>query len=62
MAASSKSPRIEILPPELLSRAFALLSHQNPHVDIANKRLVCKAFRELTSPYLLTTVVIAQRK
>lgn len=62
MAAPSESSPIETLPPELLSRTFALLSHQNPHVDIANARLVCRAFRALSSPYLLTTVVIAERK
>lgn len=59
MAQVKFSP-IESLPPELLSQVFPLLSEEC-HTETANCRLVCRKWRELSSPFLATTVVIADR-
>ncbi|KAM0721555.1 hypothetical protein Q7P37_002480 [Cladosporium fusiforme] len=62
MTANAKSP-IATLPPELLSRIFSYINAP-PRIDvktIASCRLVCKNFLELSSPFLITTVVIAER-
>lgn len=48
---------IELLPPELLSDVFSLLSSEQRH--IANCRLVSRRWKKLSSPFLVTTVVIA---
>jgi hypothetical protein len=55
------APSWIVLPPELLSRIFAFVSYDRPHVDIANIRLAFRQFHDLSSPFLLTTVVIADR-
>lgn len=47
------------LPPELLSHVFSLLS--GTRANIASCRLVCNTFKELSSPFLITTVVFAKR-
>lgn len=52
---------MDSLPEELLIRVFTYLSYDRPHVDIANCRLVSRRFRALSSPYLIDTVVIADR-
>ena len=52
---------MDSLPPELLIRVFDFLSYDRPHVDIANSRLVSKRFHALSSPFLITTAVIANR-
>lgn len=62
LSTNKDSTPIDKLPEELLSRAFELLSSQNPLIDIGNSRLVSRRFRNSSSPYLLTTVVIAERK
>ncbi|KAK5131136.1 hypothetical protein LTR08_001284 [Meristemomyces frigidus] len=49
----------DTLPPELLARVFSYLSGSCN--DIATCRLVCYAFRELSSPFLITQVVFATR-
>lgn len=62
-AARKKHAPIEALPPELLSRIFSFINAP-PAIDIksiASCRLVCRRFLELSSPYLITTVVIAER-
>lgn len=62
MATVSILSPIETLPPELLTRVFDFLSCDRPHVDIANSRLVCRRFYALSSPFLIDTVVIADRQ
>lgn len=57
MAAKSSS-YIQALPPELLSEVFALVRDQQ---YIARCRLACREFHRLSSPFLLTKVVLAQR-
>ena len=52
---------MDSLPEELLTRVFDFLSCDRPHVDIANSRLVSRRFHALSSPFLVTTVVIAHR-
>jgi hypothetical protein len=52
---------IDALPPELLTRVFEFLSCDRSHVDIANSRLVSKQFHAISSPFLIATVVIADR-
>lgn len=47
------------LPPELLARIFEYLS-EDRH-DISSSRLVSKAFKDISSPYLITEVVFAKR-
>ena len=47
------------LPPELLARIFEYLS-EDRH-DISSSRLVNKAFKDTSSPYLITEVVFAKR-
>ena len=47
------------LPPELLSRIFSLLARERQ--DIRACRLVSTAFRDLSSPFLITSVVFATR-
>lgn len=57
-----RSP-IGVMPPELLARVFSFINVP-PAIDIAtiaNCRLVCKQFHNLSSNYLITTVVIAER-
>ncbi|KAK4548039.1 hypothetical protein LTR36_010759 [Oleoguttula mirabilis] len=49
----------ETLPPELLSRIFSFLSSERH--DISVSRLVCHAFKELSSPFLITRAVLAKR-
>lgn len=48
------------LPPELLSKIFCYLADR-PHVDVANLRLVCRSFVPLSSPFLITPAVVADR-
>jgi hypothetical protein len=60
MAQSSSQCSI-VLPPELLTRIFAFVSYDRPHIDIANIRLASRQFYDLSSPFLLDTVVIANR-
>lgn len=48
------------LPPELLSKIFCYLADR-PHVDVANLRLVCRSFVPISSPFLITTAVVADR-
>jgi hypothetical protein len=50
---------IDALPPQLLTRVFEFFSCDRSHVNIANSRLVSKQFHALSSPFLITTVVIA---
>lgn len=45
------------LPPELLGRIFSFLDYE----AVAASRLVCRLFNELSSPYLITSVVFALR-
>jgi hypothetical protein len=40
---------------------FAFVSYDRPHVDIANIRLASRQFHDLSSPFLLDTVVISNR-
>ncbi|GAB7329126.1 hypothetical protein MBLNU13_g00955t1 [Cladosporium sp. NU13] len=47
------------LPPELLARVFEYLA-EDRH-DISSSRLVNKAFKDSSSPYLITEVVFAKR-
>jgi len=47
------------LPPELLARIFEYLA-EDRH-DISSSRLVNKAFKDTSSPYLITEVVFAKR-
>jgi hypothetical protein len=47
------------LPPELLGRIFEYLGEHRP--DISSCRLVCKQFKQLSSPFLITKVVLARR-
>lgn len=53
------SPPIEMLPPELLARVFDFLAGDCRAIQ--HSRLVCKAFRDLSSHHLITRVVIAER-
>lgn len=53
---------IETLPAELLTRVFDFVSFDRSHVDIANSRLACRRFHALSSPFLIDTVVIADRR
>jgi hypothetical protein len=53
------SSSIFSLPPELLARIFEFLA-EDRH-DISSSRLVNKAFKETSSPYLITEVVFAKR-
>lgn len=48
------------LPPELLTRVFAYLG-AGARTDVSACRLVCHSFHELSSPFLITTVVFAKR-
>jgi hypothetical protein len=50
---------LSTLPTELLDRTFSFLVQDKQ--TIANSRLVCTSFRELSTPYLLTRVVFARR-
>lgn len=50
---------ISSLPPELRDSLFALLSGDTP--AIASSRLVCRAWKDFASPYLITRVVFAKR-
>ena len=54
---ATSSP-IGTLPPELLTRVFSLIEEKT---TIASCRLVCRDFRELSSPYLITRIVLAKR-
>ncbi|GAB7333695.1 hypothetical protein MBLNU13_g05238t3 [Cladosporium sp. NU13] len=47
------------LPPELLGRIFEYLGEHRP--DISACRRVCKLFKELSSPFLITKIVLARR-
>lgn len=47
------------LPAELLSRIFEYLSEHRP--DISSCRLVNRRFKELSSPFLITRVILAKR-
>jgi hypothetical protein len=47
------------LPPELLARAFSYLANERP--NISNYRLVCRIFLEVSSSFLITTIVFAKR-
>ncbi|KAI5362278.1 Putative F-box domain-containing protein [Septoria linicola] len=47
------------LPTELLDKVFTQLSEQR--TDIAACRLVCRDFRDVSSPYLITTVTFSRR-
>jgi hypothetical protein len=47
------------LPPELLGRIFEYLGEHRP--DISACRLVCKNFKDLSSPFLITKIVLARR-
>ena len=47
------------LPPELLGRIFEYLGEHRP--DISACRRVCKVFKELSSPFLITKIVLARR-
>ncbi|GIZ47739.1 hypothetical protein CKM354_001082400 [Cercospora kikuchii] len=49
---------VSALPAELLTRIFSFLSTR---ADIASYRLVCRGFREHSSPFLITEVVYAAR-
>lgn len=49
----------ESLPPELLSRIFSYLSGDQNHISAS--RLVCWTFKKLSSPFLITRVVLAKR-
>lgn len=51
---------INRLPPELLGHVFSYISLQAPS-DIANCRLVSRAFKVLSSPHLIPKVVFARR-
>lgn len=53
------TPPILALPPELLGRVFAFLADERRHISAS--RLVCRTFKELSSPYLITAVVFAKR-
>lgn len=53
------SSLISFLPPELLSRIFWYLSAEEQ--QISRCRLVSREFSELSSPYLLSTIVYANR-
>ena len=53
------SPAIFGLPPELLDRIFCFLSANK--VTIGSCRLVSSAFKEVSSPHLITRVVFAHR-
>jgi hypothetical protein len=53
------SASIFSLPPELLARIFEYLSEDRR--DISSSRLVNKAFKDTSSPYLITEVVFAKR-
>lgn len=50
---------IAALPPELLDRIFYFLREHRK--DVSSCRLVCKVFKECSSPYLITRVVFAKR-
>ena len=50
---------IESLPAELLTRVFEYLGEHRP--DISACRLVNQRFKELSSPFLITKVVLAKR-
>jgi hypothetical protein len=62
MADAQAPASIKTLPPELLERVFDFLSCDHSHVDIANSRLVSKRFHALSSQFLISTVVIANRQ
>ena len=62
MATVNTPSPLETLPPELLTRVFDFVSFDRSHVDIANSRLVCRRFHALSSPFLIDTVVIADRQ
>jgi len=47
------------LPPELWARVFSYLADRR--TDVAACRLTCRAFYELSSPFLITRVVFAKR-
>jgi hypothetical protein len=47
------------LPPELLGRIFEYLGENRP--DISSCRLACKQFKDLSSPFLITKIVLARR-
>lgn len=50
-----------VLSPEILSRVFGAVAAERRHNDIASIRLASSQFRNLASPFLITTVVIADR-
>lgn len=52
---------VDALPVELLSRVFASLSSDRCHTEITSCRLVSRQWRALSSPFVITTVVIADR-
>ena len=47
------TPILQVLPSELLARIFACLPERQ---DVANARLACKVFHELSSPFLITDI------
>lgn len=49
---------LQVLPAELVARVFSFLHDRR---DVARSRLVCRTFRELSSPFLITQVVFALR-
>lgn len=50
---------VDVLPPELLSRVFDFLSDERKNISAC--RLVCSAFKTLSSPFLITRIVFASR-
>jgi hypothetical protein len=52
---------LDKLSSELLSHILTISSHDRPHVDIANSRRVSRRFHELSPPFMISTVVIANR-
>lgn len=61
MASQDLSAHIEVLPAELLSRLFESLSSNGKFAGIASSRLVSRRWCEISSPFLISTVVIADR-
>ncbi|KAK4497450.1 hypothetical protein PRZ48_011901 [Zasmidium cellare] len=54
----SETPAALGLPNEVLMRIFSLLPKRQ---DVAACRLVCRDFKELSSPFLITRIVVAKR-
>lgn len=60
VSAPASSTAFGRLPPELSSWIFELVSAGSRR-DVASCRLACRELKEISSPFLITTVVIANR-